>query len=285
MENKNYCDIAILTAKYENEFASLNDIILTKEIDNEIDDNASYFYRTELNCKKGGKVNVVIASDDRMGLTSTATLATKILFHYKPKYLCMVGICASTKRIDHNIGDIIIPRNVWDYGSGKQVLIKNTDTATGKEIEIRKFEPQIDPVNIDSSLEKLFLSLKDNRKYLDKIREDWNIKYKEIYLAKNDINVDFNFFASGASVIQDERYVDDIKSRHTKLAGFDMEAYAIYYAVKHSYYEGCKAFVIKSVSDYGDSKKDNPDKESHQKYAAFTSSQYLKHLIENELDF
>jgi nucleoside phosphorylase len=75
----------------------------------------------------------------------------------------------------------------------------------------------------------------------------------------------------------------EINSHHGKLLGFDMEAYSVFNACRYTSYDKTKPIVIKSVSDFGDSNKENSDKNIHQKYAAFTSAQFFKMIAINDL--
>lgn len=273
------CDIAIITAKHDKEFEELDKIFDGKLKDEDILDYTATYYKTTLRDKNGKKLKIVISTINSMGMTSTASLVMKLIFHYKPKYICMVGICASSKKDVHNIGDIIIPAITWDYGVGKQV----EEEINGKPV--LKFEPQLDQKQLNKDIQKIVLELKESEKYLEDIKNTWVKEYNHVYSPKNDIKMYYGHFASGSAVIQSQNFVDKIIEQHSKLIGFDMEAHAVFDTVNNSPIEGCKAFVIKSVSDFGDSDKQNPQKEKHQQYAAFTSSQYLKHLIVNELEF
>lgn len=62
-----------------------------------------------------------------------------------------------------------------------------------------------------------------------------------------------------------------------------MEAYSVFNACRYTSYDKTKPIVIKSVSDFGDSNKENSDKNIHQKYAAFTSAQFFKMIAINDL--
>lgn len=64
-----------------------------------------------------------------------------------------------------------------------------------------------------------------------------------------------------------------------------MEAYGIIYAVNNCNEDHKPlCIILKSISDYGDSKKSNPDKDKHQDFAAYTSANYLVKLLEYEID-
>ncbi len=56
-----------------------------------------------------------------------------------------------------------------------------------------------------------------------------------------------------------------------------METFGVYYATSHSSEPQTKAISIKSMSDYGDGKKND----KYQKYAAYTSAQFVYQFINN----
>ncbi|MBA2937013.1 hypothetical protein HZF08_01690 [Paenibacillus sp. CGMCC 1.16610] len=74
---------------------------------------------------------------------NTSGLTTKLIKNFKPKYMSMVGIAAG-KRGEGNYGDIIIPTEVWDYGSGK---IASEDDQYEGEVGTYLFKP--DPKYFD----------------------------------------------------------------------------------------------------------------------------------------
>ena len=59
----------------------------------------------------------------------------------------------------------------------------------------------------------------------------------------------------------------------------DMESYSVVYAAQNSSDPAPKALVIKSICDYGNEEKSD----MYQKFAAFTSSNFAKYLLENYL--
>ncbi len=65
-------------------------------------------------------LHIVAAVQNDMGMVPAAILATKTVRAWRPKLVAMVGICAGVRgRV--NLGDIIIGKQVFDYGSGKLV--------------------------------------------------------------------------------------------------------------------------------------------------------------------
>jgi nucleoside phosphorylase len=64
-----------------------------------------------------------------------------------------------------------------------------------------------------------------------------------------------------------------------------MESYSIFYAAIRSIHPKPIPFIIKSISDFGDSNKNNPHKNEHQEYAAYTSANFFCRFVTKYLDF
>lgn len=262
-------DLAIVTILNETELKKV------KELDGHWKEqkfpNDPTFYYTGY-FKKGDKnISVVVAStDNAMGMPAASVLSMKMIQRYRPKYICMVGICAGVKG-KGNIGDPIIADRVWDYGSGKHI-IKKVD---GKRIEA--FRPYINQIALDRELAAQFSNIISKNLYFEQIQSAWSQKYNYALAAR------IGPFASGSAVIANENKLNEIKEQHGQLVGFDMESYAIFYAADNCSHPKPTPFIIKSISDYGDSHKNNPKKDEFQEYAAFTSANLLYHFLINHL--
>lgn len=130
-----------------------------------------------------------------MGMAAAATLSTKMIEHFKPKYIIMVGIAAGIGN-DKNLGDIIIPSEVWNYSSGKYIESKN-----GQE-SMLEFLP--DPVSIPLEA---------------KIREVVSQEFKERLFGirneadnapENELKVVIGPMACGAAVVANKDIVEEL---------------------------------------------------------------------------
>jgi nucleoside phosphorylase len=268
-------DIAIITAIYEPELRRVKEIISNpKKL--VIQDDPTIYTTGTITRFNGEQINVVIASDDKMGMAGAATLATKMIFNFNPKYLVMLGICAGIKGKVKE-GDIIVNELVWDYGSGKHIKI---ETSPGNFKEV--FKPYINQINLDITLESIFKNVIFDNLYTSEIKQNWEKSNKVL---SPEVTAVFGPFASGSAVIANDNIVSTINEHHGKLLGFDMEAYSIFYSCRYTSSNKTKAIVLKSVSDYGDGNKDNPDKDLLQDFAAFTSAQYFLQLAINDLNY
>ncbi len=67
---------------------------------------------------------IVYARQETMGMTVGVTLTMKIITHFHPQYLIMVGIAAGIALSDvaeQIYGDVVVADMVWNYSSGKFV--------------------------------------------------------------------------------------------------------------------------------------------------------------------
>jgi nucleoside phosphorylase len=85
--------------------------------------------------------------------------------------------------------------------------------------------------------------------------------------------------ASGSYVISTEAKLNEIKATQRKLLGVEMEGYGLYYACEHNQDKSVKGIMIKSISDFGDSTKND----QFQEYSSYTSAQFIYHFIREEL--
>jgi nucleoside phosphorylase len=216
------------------------------------------------------KKSVILAMQHQMGMTAASVLTTKIINNFKPRYVSMVGIAAG-KRGEGNFGDIIIPTEVWDYGSGK-IAAKEE----GEEGETANYLFRPDPKYISLEVEMKEIVNKDYSEMLQRIRDSWVAPKPESVL-----KVIKGPLACGSVVVQNEDVIKRFIDPHNrKLKGLDMESYGVFYAVENSYRPKPKVIVCKSICDFGDKEKND----NYQDYAAYTSAAFLNYLALNELN-
>lgn len=108
------------------------------------------------------------------------------------------------------------------------------------------------------------------------IRKGWN----------GDIPTDLKLvlgpLACGAAVVGNSEIVDDMIKQHSrKTVGLDMESYGVFYATNYGLDSGTIPICLKSISDFADEKKGD----GYQKYAAYTSAEFARYLIESVLPY
>ncbi len=204
----------------------------------------------------GNVHHILCYSPDHMGMAYNAVGLTKIIEKYNPKFVLFIGTCADlsgetganfkkfinrsikflqsliqskdqvdvkNKSLDLKEGNVLIPKYIFDYGSGKH----NGD----------KFQHEFRPYNVSESLVALANDMlrRKNRSY--------------------DFKVDSSCgFCTGSAVVNSKKVRKKIKIiANRKVRGLDMEGYVIA-VINHI----CKteAIVIKGIMDFGSGKTD-----------------------------
>lgn len=222
-------------------------------------DDVNTYYVGEL--RDGEKCkNVVTVQSTDMGMVSAAITTMNLAKHYNPKYVIIVGIAAGIG--EHNYGDILIPKEVWNYSSGK---------ICEKEKEFL-FKP--DPKVIPLDAKVLELVRKDYSEVLLKIKKAWPCRIDSY------INICDYSMACGTMVVANKKLVEDhITAHFRKSGGLDMESYGVFFAARSLCDSHPIPICIKSVSDFADNDKGD----NYQPYASYISANFTKYLILNVL--
>lgn len=259
---KNYSsvDLLIVTALYDPELTSMLKLLESYE---EIEipfanPNRLYTcYIGIMHTKIGLKIKVAAIFQDKMGLTDCSALTANCIHVFKPKLICMSGVCAGRKEMKVNICDIIMPSSIFTYDTGKygqndfkhEPLWEDVDSGIIRRARIKAS-------NIVQEIYEKFNSSAPYRSAKPKVH--------------------FDIMACGSSVIDRKEKIDEIGDMHRKVVGFDMESYALIRSVKLTD-NTIPVFVVKSVMDFGYDKSDS-DKDM----AAAWAANFLYHYIQEE---
>lgn len=205
-----------------------------------------------------GKKSVVACAAPSMGMTAACITACKAISRWRPRFLIMTGIAASTAAAN-KIGDILCVETAYDYGSGKI-----SETGDGSRV----FIPSPQQLQLDSKIHSIVKHLEREQKGMNEIQSEWYAKLDRTP------SLMVGIMASGAAVVQSASMVEDIKNVSRKTVGLDMEAYGVFQACALSPMPQPIAIVAKGVSDYADSAKND----SGQQLAAFTSARFIYQL-------
>ena len=206
---------------------------------------------------------VIHAQQSEMGMTAAATLTTKMIYNFSPKYVIMPGIAAGVGK-SNNFGDILIPTEIWNYSSGKYIKKENSK---------HDFSPNPYTIGLDIDINELL-----NQDFRDQLYQIKNAYSEQI---NNDLNIVRGPMACGSAVVANDKVVDELIKKHQrKTIGLDMESYGMFYAATHTR-KNCLPICIKSICDFADNNKSD----SYQEYAAYTSASFIKYCIEKVLDF
>ena len=225
------------------------------------DDNN--FVRKASVAKDGKAYSIVAAIADRMGMTSTAVLASKLITQYRPRLCVMPGICAAV-RGRAEIGDVVLADDCWDYQSGKHVV---------DDQHVSGFE--IDPhhIGVDQMITSRVTQLASDSGLFHSIWKEWQSPpSRPPRLLRGPV-------ASGSAVLADNSATKSIVAQQRKVMAIEMELYGLYLAAASSRRPKCLAFGMKAVCDFADAEKHD----GFQAYAAYTSARVLHAFVDRYL--
>ena len=210
--------------------------------------------------RDGEAYQVVTARQDEMGMTASATLSMKLIQHYRPMYLIMVGIAAGVvlPEVEEQMyGDVVLADMVWNYSNGKYVPKDQASIVFGEV----GFKPRPTVVKIDRELIPYF--------------------EKAVRSEHNETHVHIGAVASGSAVVANKAVLDQqVRGQFDTTKGLEMEGYGVAYAAAHATQPRPKAIIAKSVCDFADSRKSD----MFQKFAAYTSCEFVKLMIDEILE-
>ena len=153
-------------------------------------------------------------------------------------------------------GDVVVADMIWNYASGKFVSPDRTEIRFGNV----GFIPRPSVVKTD---EKILSYVK-----------------QAASSAENQCRVHFGIMATGSAVVTNREILNkQIHSMFSETIGLDMEAYGVVYAAQNATDPRPIPLVIKSVCDYANNEKSD----QYQKFAAYTSCEFSKLVIEKFL--
>ena len=224
----------------------------------------------------GGTASVVAATQNDMGMANAAVLTTKLVNHYRPHLVVMLGIAAGVDPRNQAVGDIIVPTHTYDLALGK----------LEREGRWSVFKPKIYQKDVRDHFTffPYLMEAKEDLALREAIQESWNVNNPANKL-KSPPSIRLGSFGSGGTVIADPEEVKVYKSTNTAIIGFDMEAHAVVVgAVESGVSERVQVLVAKSICDFAGKDK-KVKKDVKQRLAAYTSAQffrsfYLKYISE-----
>ncbi|MCA3262673.1 MAG: histidine kinase [Telmatospirillum sp.] len=262
-DGKSYdCDLAILTALDTVELSAVR-ALPAKWEQIEVPHDATTYMKGQF-VENDRRLSVIAASAPRMGMAAAAVLTSKVIYSFRPRYVCMVGILAGIPN-QANFGDILIPDPSWDWGSGK------IEIANGVE----RFLPAPHQIALNVELREKLKRYSRDETIFARIKMDWNGKKPD-----TSLRLKIGPVASGAAVLSATDTVAGIRDQQNrKMIGLEMEAYGVMSAGEYASEPRPKIFCAKSVCDFADETKSD----DYQAYAAHTSAQFLYRFALDEL--
>lgn len=229
------------------------------------DDDFIYFsgcYNVE-----GKIIKVITTCSTQMGMAASATITTKMIHIFCPKYVVMTGIAAGVKG-KVNMGDAVVAEYAWDYGAGKDILDESGNN---------KHKNTIQQIHIDSDIAGKVRKLQLDEEFKKVVKKEFKKKKP-----KNNFSIIMGPVASGASVIANPTKVKEIIDNQIRdLVAIEMEVYGVYYAAKWAIKPKPKFVAIKSICDYADTNKNDDFHE----YASYTSVKVFEKLAKEYFEY
>ncbi|MDI3380381.1 hypothetical protein ACFPPF_09910 [Xenophilus aerolatus] len=258
-------DILIVTAMDDPEYREVLKILRDpKNVTPFMNANHAVCFEGEL---VGGSASVVAATQNDMGMANAAVLTTKLVNHYRPYLVVMLGISAGVDPKNQAVGDVIVPTHTFDLALGK----------LEREGKWSVFKPKTYQKDVRDHFPYFaqLLVAKDDLVLREAIQESWNVNNPANKL-KSPPRIQLGAFGSGGTVIADPEEVKIYKSTNTAIIGFDMEAHAVVVgAVESGVSERVQVLVAKSICDFAGKDK-KVKKDVKQQLAAFTSAQFFR---------
>lgn len=192
-----------------------------------------------------------------MGLVNMAIAVSRAIERFEPKIIAMSGICAGVTK-ESSYLDIIVGEICWEYQTGK--------FKQGKFIQ----EPY--QVVIESQLQTDLQQSAEDQSILESIK--MGLYHKEL----KDSKIIIAPLSSGSAVIADDKKMKEICGQHRKMAGLEMEMYAMYEAARQSPIKPL-FFGAKAVVDMGGESKADDFHEA----ACILSARYVVKILEKQL--
>jgi nucleoside phosphorylase len=206
-------------------------------------------------------VKVAIGSPTDMGMTSAAVVTANALITFRPRLVVMCGVCAAVEK-KANLGDVVVGKHVYDYGSGKY--------------ELGRLTPDYRPLRLDYKLEQICQRIAADTQLLGRIKNAFRAKKNA---PETELKVRIGPMASGAAVVADDDVVHELKRHMRSLVGIDMEGYGVMQAVHAADLDDVKAIVVKAAQDFANPNKDD----AYREYAAYVSAAVAREIVRRYL--
>jgi len=208
--------------------------------------------------------SAVAAVADRMGMVSTAVLASKLLYCFRPRVCIMPGICAGIPD-KTALGDVVFAEMAWDYQSGKFRV--DDESVSGFDIDPHH-------INVHASVLPRVRALAGDNLFFARILNEWGVR-----LPLPAPRLLAGPIGTGSAVLGDAEVTRSVVKQQRKVRGIEMELYGLYCAATFGPRPRPIFFGLKSVCDFADESKND----SYQEYASYVSARVFKELVERSL--
>lgn len=258
LQNKNKYDIGIICALSE-EFEQMKLASRLKWEKITIEGVSNDFFSASLRTELGRTLKIIAGRDNMPGMQAASVMASCMFSLFNIEALFMTGICAGFKKSPDdpiNFGDIFIAESEYDYGSGK--LCESEDGSFFKK------NPKM--LECDFDLKGKMNTFIEERHPESLIMQA--LSRVNLNLMNKIPSIHFNPGACGSYVVTNIGFMKDLLKDNQKLRGLDMEGYGLYMT---AHILGKKCMMIKSISDFADSKKGD----TYHKMCSYSSAWFL----------
>lgn len=213
-----------------------------------------------------GPLSCVIASLGNAGNVNATAITTLLLSELKPKKVLMMGIAAG-RRKKLSLGEVILSERVVYY-EGAAAL-------AGGKIAARPEMPR-PGLSTQQDLNAYFAtaSLPDRlQEHANKLGFAMPTESKAGEVAAH-LKVSPATIASGELLIRDRKLFEGFQGLHDKAVVAEMEAYGVFDACDK---QNIPVLVVRGISDYGDTSKDNTFHKVASEAAAIVTFDYAVH--------
>lgn len=223
-----------------------------------------------LECRKVklGKFNGLIVICPRMGLVVASIVTTKALEYFKPKVICMSGICAGLKSSGANIYDLIISDISYQHDAGKW---------TNGKLVSEPYQVPLDP-DVRTFINSRIIDNEELEKTLTQGVSFERDEYHDKHI-KPEIKLEIT--SSGSTVVADSEIIKLVEGIHRKVHSFEMETFALYESARMSPLKP-KYFSCKCVVDDGSESKGDSYHRLACLFSAKCTFEILNGLLENK---
>ena len=193
-----------------------------------------------------GGFRVIHGHSRRQGPLGAQVSASKAIEHWKPEVLIAVGIAFGVEEEKHHIGDVLVSTGVLDYESAR-VERDGTFTPRGE-------------------------TLATSQELADRV-SDLKLRRAEV---RDLPTIHMGTIVSGAKLVDNKEYRDNLASLHSTVIGGEMEGSGILTACKEKKVD---VIVIKAICDWA-ANKNNPSKNDDQKKASKNAAIVARAILE-----
>jgi len=183
----------------------------------------------------------MLIKQKQMGMVDAALSASEVIYHHRPGYLIMGGVCGGRQK-KVKMFDVIIPEKALDFSYGS---LENGEFL-GRDLDAKFNNDLINYLRSPANKRRIKAGMVQ---LITTHTEQWREQ-----IAGAELH--FDVMACGPWVIKTEDFIEKLSlEKNNMIRGLEMESYSI--ARIGEYYRRFDTLVVKSVMDYTDTKKED----------------------------